>query len=96
MCIKKVLRLEKKCFDSRENGQVIWTKTHIFDKRINLIKLSGSVIVLLYYFPPASEASREVANLTRRKNPHPPVNGVKEFVCIVASKQTFLINTPLF
>ena len=29
-----------------------------------------------------SEASREVANLTERKNPHPPVYGVKESVCL--------------
>ena len=28
---------------------------------------------------PASKASREVANLTERKNPHTPVYGVKEF-----------------
>ena len=34
------------------------------------------------HYPPASEASREVANLTWRKNPHPPVYGVKEFVCL--------------
>ena len=33
-------------------------------------------------YPPASEASREVANLTERKNPHTPVYGVKEFVCV--------------
>ena len=31
-------------------------------------------------YPPASEASREVANLTERKNLHTPVYGVKEFV----------------
>ena len=31
-------------------------------------------------YPPASEASREVANLTERKNPHTPVHGVKNFV----------------
>ena len=35
-----------------------------------------------YYYPPASEASREVANLTWRKNPHTPVYGAKEFVCL--------------
>ena len=29
-----------------------------------------------------SEASREVANLSERKNLHTPVNGVKEFVCL--------------
>ena len=33
-------------------------------------------------YTPASEASREVANLTERKNPHTPVYGVKEFVKI--------------
>ena len=32
--------------------------------------------------PPASEAGREVANLTWRKNPPPPIYGVKEFVCL--------------
>ena len=33
-------------------------------------------------YSPASEASREVANLTERKNPHTPLYGVKEFVCL--------------
>ena len=32
--------------------------------------------------PPASEASRELANLTEIKKIHTPVNGVKEFVCL--------------
>ena len=36
--------------------------------------------------PPASEASREVANLTERKNPHAPIYGVKEFVCLLSSR----------
>ena len=35
---------------------------------------------LFFCNPPASEASREVANLTNRKNPHTPVYGNKEFV----------------
>ena len=38
--------------------------------------------VNIFHFPPASEASREVAILTERKNPHMPVYGVKEFVCL--------------
>ena len=33
-------------------------------------------------YPPASEASKEVANLTELKNMHTPVHGVKEFVCL--------------
>ena len=37
---------------------------------------------LLQFYPPAVEASKEVANLTKRKNPHAPVYGVKEFVCL--------------
>ena len=35
---------------------------------------------------PASEASREVANLTERKNQHSPVCGVKEFVCLLPAE----------
>ena len=31
---------------------------------------------------PADEAGKEVANLTRRKNPNSPIYGVKEFVCL--------------
>ena len=38
--------------------------------------------VQYYHNPPASEASREVANLTERKNPHTPIYGVKEFFCL--------------
>ena len=34
------------------------------------------------YYTPASEASREVANLTEGKNRHTPLYGVKEFVCL--------------
>ena len=37
---------------------------------------------ILKIYPPASKASREVVNLTERKNPHTPVYGVKEFVCL--------------
>ena len=36
----------------------------------------------LWFNPPVREANREVANLTERKNPHTPVYGVKEFVCL--------------
>ena len=32
--------------------------------------------------PPASEAIREEAHLTERKNPHTLLYGVKEFVCL--------------
>ena len=40
-------------------------------------------------YPPASKASREVANLTERKNPHTPVYDVKEFVCVCPSVINF-------
>ena len=36
----------------------------------------------VYVYLPASEASREVANLVEGKNPHTPVYGLKEFVCL--------------
>ena len=38
--------------------------------------------ILLWFYAPASEASREFANLTWRKNPLTPIDGVKEFVCL--------------
>ena len=44
--------------------------------QIGLRALSNIIVILL------SEASREVANLTERKNTHTPVYGVKEFVCL--------------
>ena len=50
---------------------------------IKYISLSDSYKPLrIRYFtiPPASEASRELANLTERKNPHAPVYVVKKFV----------------
>ena len=30
--------------------------------------------------------SRELANITEIKNPHTPINGVKEFVCLSVTK----------
>ena len=49
------------------NRQVPW-----YNASIKTVKLN----------PPASKASREVAILTERKNPHTPLYGVKEFVCL--------------
>ena len=46
-------------------------------------KVSRSYIIRLHLIcgnPPASEVSREIANFIKRKNPHTPVYGVKEFV----------------
>ena len=40
------------------------------------------VITVVVLHPPARELSSKVANLTERKNPHTPVYGVKEFVCL--------------
>ena len=50
---------------------------------MNFIKFQDSKNVL---YPPASKASKEVANLTKRKNPHSSVYGVKEFVCLSVTK----------
>ena len=36
------------------------------------------------FYPPASEASRELANLIERNNPHALVYGVKEFARLSA------------
>ena len=37
---------------------------------------------MCFFYPHKSKASREVANLTERKNLHTPVYGVKEFVSL--------------
>ena len=49
---------------------------------IRSYRAHGGMIHLKFnvFYPPASKVSREVANLTERKNPHTPVYGVKEFV----------------
>ena len=57
--------------------------TNIFCHRLWLVLL---MFEMLKMYPPASEASREVANLTWRKNPHTPVYGVKEFACLSVAK----------
>ena len=45
-------------------------------------KIQKSMLAFIFINPPASVASREVANLEERKNPHTLVYGVKEFVCL--------------
>ena len=45
------------------------------------MKVSSKHLPLGLELPPASQASREVANLAKRKNVHTPVFGVKKFVC---------------
>ena len=44
------------------------------------------LLILIWFLgrrlSPASEASKGVANKNERKNPHIPVYGVKEFVCL--------------
>ena len=52
--------------------------------RIKVLQRKGEANY--YPNPPASKASGEVANLTERKNPHAPVYGVKEFVCLSVTK----------
>ena len=47
----------------------------------------------LNFYPPASEASREVANVGVRKNLHTHVNGVKVFVCLSVCLSTN--STPI-
>ena len=44
---------------------------------LNFLKKAIQVLIPIY--PPVCEA-----NLTERKNPHTPVYGVKEFVCLFA------------
>ena len=57
------------CQGQIENGSLVWG-----------VFFSNFSDFLVH--PPASEVSREVANLTERKNQHTPIYGVKEFVCL--------------
>ena len=45
--------------------------------------------------PPASQVSREVANLTERKNPQTSGYGVKEFVCLFIITAKLLLMLPV-
>ena len=40
------------------------------------------MVIFNHVFRPPRETSREVANLTERKNPHTPLYGVKKFVVL--------------
>ena len=51
-------------------------------KEVNM-KHKGVGVNFTIFYPPASEASREVDNLTERKNLHTPVYGVKECLSVV-------------
>ena len=46
-----------------------------------LVKIFYNFNLRLRNYPPASKLSREVANLTERKNLHTPIYGNKEFAC---------------
>ena len=55
---------------------------------INFLVETGSKRLILqnmfFIFPLTTKASREVANLTERKNLHTHVISVKEFVCLLS------------
>ena len=68
--------------------QKILSLTPVFPN-IQIFRSFGHFFGHLFFYPPASKASKEVANLTERDNPHKPVYGVKEF-CLL---QTL---TPIF
>ena len=77
---------------------IAWTFVYIEDRILALICSLYKRMLLCnldLFFPflqpilmlsPASKASRQVANLTWRKNTHTPIYGVKEFVCLSAAK----------
>ena len=46
--------------------------------------IKGFIFAALFYYPPASEASREVANLTERKNPHTPTMKRTSICCLTS------------
>ena len=76
--------VQKLCNAKREVGCLPWCYAREKFYRIKVLQRKGEANY--YPNPPASKASGEVANLTERKNPHAPVYGVKEFVCLSVTK----------
>ena len=80
-------RLETK-LELRSSKSTLHNRFFFAENRKNICSNILIFITLLFWDPvnftssTASEASREVANLTERKNPPTPVYGVKEFVCL--------------
>ena len=75
----------------------IMNKTEFIENLISVFFLLSFFLLCIFLclicsYPPASEGSREVANLTERKNPHTPVYGVKEFVCLSVINFSSLLN----
>ena len=66
------------CSGSRSQKVKALTKSIYIDKQLTYAIVPKPV----KYYSPESEGSREVANLTERKNLHTPIYGVKEFVCL--------------
>ena len=53
----------------------------------SLTYLNDETVLCRILLSPASEASREVANLTERKNQHTPIYGVKNLsICLSVTK----------
>ena len=65
------------------------------NSEVILSQLEANGLNIHDYDPPASEASRELANLTERKNLHTPVYGVKEFVCLSVVIKLLLYLLPI-
>ena len=72
-------QLKKKISNHSENQTTIAMMPIVFE---GWWHDDNVVTRLLLALSPASEASKEVANLTWRKNLHTPLYGVKEFVCL--------------
>ena len=76
-------------------GSIQFLKNLIYYYDSGTFKRSSATHTVTYhvisiFIPSTSKARREVANLIVRKNPHTPVYGVTEFVCL--SVRNFDIN----
>ena len=58
------------------------TRTKWDSTKCLLILIQKFVTYIECLYPPASEASREVTNLTEMKNPYTHIHVVKEFFCL--------------
>ena len=71
------LRMKKSCHIFNLRLKVVFVNYKFFCQRSVRLSLP------LKIYPPASKASKEVANLSERGNLHTPIYGVKEFFCLL-------------
>ena len=84
--LEKSFKIEKQVFilqlswTAAQQAWTNWGSKSIWSTKKYFFLFWWSSVIKYLFNPPGSEASKEVVNLTERKNLHTPLYGVKEFV----------------